>query len=167
MQADPQDIDGDGISGSPQIIFSDVQDQPMPGRFGRKAGNPTVLEQTAGAFAGGIGTSNPIHTAGSGQGTDAQGDCIAVLHGGDPEQDGLEIDQTGLDLVTVYSSTLGVPARRNVDGTRVLRGREAFFDTGCAACHRPNYVPHRLWHGGEAQAARDTVVNMPLTSAPP
>jgi CxxC motif-containing protein (DUF1111 family) len=142
--ADPDDADGDGISGSPQIVWSDVHDRPMLGRFGHKAGNPTVLEQTASAFAGDIGISNPIHTAGSGECTDAQPDCTAALHGGDAEQGGFEIDQVGLDLVTFYSRTLAVPARRDVDDPEVLHGREVFFDTGCAACHRPNYVTHRL-----------------------
>lgn len=142
--ADPDDADGDGISGTPQIVWSDVHDQPMLGRFGHKAGNPTVLEQTASAFAGDIGISNPIHTAGSGECTDAQTDCTAALDGGDAEQDGFEIDQVGLDLVTFYSQTLAVPARRNVDDAQVLRGREVFFDTGCASCHRPNYVTHRI-----------------------
>ncbi len=142
--ADPDDADADGISGTPQIVWSDVHDRPMLGRFGHKAGNPTVLEQTASAFAGDIGISNPIHTAGSGECTDAQTDCTAALHGGDAEQDGFEIDQVGLDLVTFYSQTLAVPARRNVDDPEVLRGREGFFETGCASCHRPNYVTHRL-----------------------
>ncbi len=233
--ADPDDADGNGISGNPQIVWSKVYDQPMLGRFGHKAGNPTVLEQTAGAFAGDIGISNPIHRAGSGECTDAQVDCTAALHGDDAEQGGLEIDQVGLDLVSFYSRTLAVPARRDIDTPEVLRGREVFFDAGCAQCHRPNYVTHRLkgddpasfqliwpytdmllhdmgpgladnrpegrangqewrtaplwgigmtetvsghsyflhdgrarslleavlWHGGEAQAARDSVVNMP------
>lgn len=148
--ADPFDSDGDGISGNPQIVWSDVHGEPMLGRFGHKAGNPTVLEQTASAFAGDIGISNPIHTAGSGECTDAQTDCIAALHGGDAEQDGLEIDQVGLDLVTFYSRTLAVPARRDINDPVVLRGREMFFDTGCAACHRPNYVTHRLEGGDPA-----------------
>lgn len=142
--ADPDDVDGDVISGNPQIVWSDVHDQPMLGRFGHKAGNPTVLEQTASAFAGDIGISNPIHTAGSGECTDAQTDCTAALDGNDPEQGGLEIDQTGLDLVTFYSRTLAVPARRDVDDPNVLRGRQVFYDTGCASCHRPKYVTHRL-----------------------
>jgi CxxC motif-containing protein (DUF1111 family) len=142
--ADPDDIDGNGISGNPQIVWSDVFDQPMLGRFGHKAGNPTVLEQTAGAFAGDIGISNPIHPSGSGECTDLQTDCVAALHGDNPEQDGLEIDQVGLDLVTFYSQTLAVPARRDVGDTQVLHGRQVFFDTGCASCHRPNYVTHRL-----------------------
>lgn len=142
--ADPDDEDGDGISGRPQIVWSDVHDRPMLGRFGLKAGNPTVLEQTASAFAGDIGISNPIHPPGSGECTDAQTDCTAALHGGNAEQGGFEIDQIGLDLVTFYSQTLAVPARRDVDNAQVLRGREVFFGTGCADCHRPNYVTHRL-----------------------
>ena len=142
--ADPDDTDGDGISGRPQIVWSDVHDRPMLGRFGLKAGNPTVLEQTASAFAGDIGISNPIHPVGSGDCTDAQTDCTAAVHGDDPEQNGFEIDQVGLNLVTFYSQTLAVPARRDVDDPEVLRGREVFFKTGCAACHRPNFVTHRL-----------------------
>ena len=61
--ADPEDADGDGISGRPQVVWSDVHDQPMLGRFGHKAGNPTVLEQASSAFAGDMGISNPIQSA--------------------------------------------------------------------------------------------------------
>ncbi|WP_089885358.1 di-heme oxidoredictase family protein [Citreimonas salinaria] len=143
-RVDPDDADGDGISGKPQIVWSDAHDAPMLGRFGHKAGNPTVLEQTASAFAGDIGISNPLHTAGSGECTDLQTDCTAALHGGDPEQGGFEIDQVGLDLVSFYSRTLAVPARRDVDAPQVLHGRQVFFDSGCAACHQPNHVTHRL-----------------------
>lgn len=142
--ADPDDTDKDGISGNPQIVWSTVHDRPVLGRFGHKAGNPTVQEQTAEAFAGDIGISNPLHPAGFGECTAAQTDCRAALDGGDTEQDGFEIDQTGLDLVTFYSSTLAVPARRDIDAPEVLRGREVFYGVGCTACHRPNYVTHRL-----------------------
>jgi CxxC motif-containing protein (DUF1111 family) len=142
--ADPDDLDGDGISGRPQIVWSRVHDRPMLGRFGLKAGNPTVLEQTAGAFAGDIGVSNPLHPGGWGECTEAQNDCVAALHGGDAEQSGFEINEVGLDLVVFYSQTLAVPARRDVGDPRVLRGREVFFDSGCASCHRPAFVTHRL-----------------------
>lgn len=142
--ADPEDADGDGVSGHPQIIWSTAHDRPMLGRFGHKAGNATVLEQSAEAFAGDIGLSNPLHPDGWGECTAAQTACRAALHGGDIEQDGLEIDAVGLNLVTFYSQTLAVPARRDVDDPQVLRGREVFHTTGCASCHRPNYVTHRL-----------------------
>ncbi|MDB6181917.1 di-heme oxidoredictase family protein [Paracoccus fistulariae] len=142
--ADPDDADGDGISGNPQIVWSQVHDQPMLGRFGHKAGNPTVLEQSASAFSGDIGISNPLHPAGSGECTAAQADCLAALDGGDPEQDGFEIDQAALDLVTFYSRNLAVPARRDLDDPQVLRGKQVFYETGCTACHRPSFVTNRL-----------------------
>lgn len=149
--ADPDDLDGDGISGRPNIVWSVVHGAPMLGRFGLKAGNPTVLEQTAGAFAGDIGISSPIHPNGWGDCTDRQTACIDAVHGGDPEQDGFEIDQIGLDLVTFYGQNLAVPARRDVDDPEVLRGREVFYETNCTGCHRPNYVTHRI-EGDPAQS---------------
>lgn len=142
--ADPDDADGNGISGRPQIIRSTVYDRPMLGRFGHKAGNATVEDQVADAFSGDMGISSPVHPAGWGECTAKQQACVAALDGGDPEQGGLEIDRIGLDLVTFYSRNLGVPARRDLDDPAVLRGREVFYDTGCADCHRPNYVTHRL-----------------------
>ena len=148
--ADPDDLNGDGISGSPQIVWSRLYDQPMLGRFGFKAGNPNMVEQTASAFAGDIGISSPLFPDAFGECTASQVDCLTAVHGENAEQDGFEIDQTGLDLVTFYSRSLGVPARRNVDDPIVLQGRKVFFDSGCAACHRPNYVTHRLEDGNAA-----------------
>jgi CxxC motif-containing protein (DUF1111 family) len=43
--ADPDDLDGDGVSGRPAIVWSAEFDRPMLGRFGWKAGAPTVREQ--------------------------------------------------------------------------------------------------------------------------
>ena len=48
--ADPDDADGDGISGRPNRVWSDEHDTVMLGRFGWKAGAPTVAQQSAGAF---------------------------------------------------------------------------------------------------------------------
>jgi len=141
--ADPDDANGDGISGRPNIVWSQVHGQPMLGRFGLKAGNPTILEQSAAAFVGDIGISNPIFTAGSGECTNLQADCQAAQHG-DGDDRVFEIDAEGLDLVTFYSRNLGVPARRNVGGAEVLRGKELFYQTGCTACHTPNFVTQRL-----------------------
>ncbi|MEL7466616.1 MAG: di-heme oxidoredictase family protein [Pseudomonadota bacterium] len=142
--ADPNDADGDGISGRPNIVMSAVHQRPMLGRFGLKAGAPTVLEQSAGAFAGDIGISNPIKTAAAGECMAAQTRCQDGPHGDDQEEGGLEISAEGLDLVTFYSRNLGVPARRDVDDPEVLRGKQVFYETGCAACHAPKFVTHRL-----------------------
>ena len=141
--SDPDDANGDGISGRPNIVWSAEFDQPMLGRFGLKAGSPTVREQSAGAFAGDIGISNPLFPAAWGECTEAQATCLSAPHG-DGDEHGFEIDDKGLDLVTFYSRNLGVPTRRDVDDPVVLRGKEVFYTTGCTSCHQPSFVTHRL-----------------------
>ncbi len=142
--ADPEDADGDGISGRPNIVWSREFGAPMLGRFGLKAGAPTIREQSAGAFAGDIGISNPLYPELWGDCTEVQTMCRAAPHGDDAARDGYEIDAQSLDLVTFYSRNLAVPARREVEDPRVLRGKRLFYETGCPACHRPKFVTHRL-----------------------
>ena len=141
--ADPDDANEDGISGRPSIVWSDQFERPMLGRFGLKAGSATVNEQSAGAFAGDIGISNPLHPSPAGECTPKQTVCQNAPHGaGDARAH--EIDEVGLELVTFYSQNLGVPARRDVDDPQVLRGKKVFYDNGCTACHQPAFVTHRL-----------------------
>lgn len=142
--ADPDDTDGDGISGRPNIVWSVEYDRPMLGRFGYKAGTPTVKEQSAAAFFGDMGLSNPLFPDPWGDCGPMQTACRDSVHGDDPGRGGFEVDAEALELVTVYSRNLGVPARRGADDPQVLRGREVFHLSGCAACHRPAFVTHRL-----------------------
>lgn len=141
--SDPDDKNNDGISGRANIVWSKEFDRPMLGRFGLKAGNPTIQQQNAGAFAGDIGISNPMFPSPAGECSDAQPACHALPHG-DKDVRGFEIDQEGLDLTAFYSRNLGVPARRDVNDPQVLRGKEIFYTTGCISCHQPNFVTHRL-----------------------
>ena len=141
--ADPDDADGDGVSGRANVVWSVEFDQPMLGRFGHKAGTPTVRQQAAAAFSGDIGISSPLFPAPWGECTEAQAPCRAAPHGDVDDRD-FEIDAESLDLVTFYSRNLGVPARRDAGGATVLRGKEVFFATGCASCHHPAFVTHRL-----------------------
>jgi CxxC motif-containing protein (DUF1111 family) len=141
--ADEDDLDGDGISGRPNIVPSLEFGVPMLGRFGWKAGEPTVLSQSAGAFAGDIGISSPLHTAAFGDCTALQTECRAAPHG-DGDARGTEVDAETLGLIAYYSQHLAVPARRSADDPRVLQGKEVFYDTGCISCHVPKFVTHRL-----------------------
>ncbi|WP_319411831.1 di-heme oxidoredictase family protein [uncultured Cohaesibacter sp.] len=141
--ADPEDANGDGISGKANIVWSERYQMPMLGRFGLKAGRPTVEEQSAAAFFRDIGISNPLFSEPWGDCSPEQRDCRKAPHG-DRDARGFEVDETGLDLVTFYSRHLGVPARRDVDDPTVLRGKRLFHEVGCAGCHRPSYVTHRL-----------------------
>jgi CxxC motif-containing protein (DUF1111 family) len=141
--ADPDDADGDGISGRPNIVWSPEFERPMLGRFGLKAGAPTIKHQSAAAFGGDIGISNPLFPNAWGECTPAQQACIDAPHG-DGDERGYEIDQKSLDFVAFYSRNLAVPARRDVDDPQVLHGKQVFYDSGCIACHVPSFVTHRL-----------------------
>ncbi|MES2916702.1 MAG: di-heme oxidoredictase family protein [Pseudomonadota bacterium] len=143
--ADEGDLNGDGISGRPQIVPSVEFGIPMLGRFGYKAGAPTVREQSAGAFAGDMGLSTPLLPDPWGDCTPGQQACIDAPDGQEPGQrDGLEVDGTSLDLVTFYARNLGVPERRGIDDPQVLRGKAVFYATGCQSCHQPKFVTSRL-----------------------
>lgn len=156
--ADPDDLDADGISGRPNIVWSLEFDQPMLGRFGLKAGSPTIMQQSAEAFAGDIGISSPLLPAGAAECTAAQTRCQTAIHG-DGDVRGTEIDALGMELVAFYSRNLGVPMRRNVGDAQVLRGKALFYETGCIACHRPSFVTHRL----EDQPEQDFQLIWPYT----
>ena len=143
--SDPEDTDANGISGRPQIVPSVEFGVPMLGRFGLKAGAPTVREQSAGAFAGDMGLSTWLHPDPWGDCTTGEQTCIDAPHGQEPGiRDGLEVDRQSLDLVTFYSRNLGVPERRNVDDPTVLKGKEIFYTLGCQSCHTPKHVTNRL-----------------------
>ncbi|RUV30537.1 thiol oxidoreductase, partial [Mesorhizobium sp. M1A.T.Ca.IN.004.03.1.1] len=57
--ADPDDTDGDGISGKAAIVRDHRSGKIALGRFGWKAQNATVRDQSADAFANDIGISTP------------------------------------------------------------------------------------------------------------
>ena len=140
---DEEDANEDGISGRANLVWSLEYDQIMLGRFGLKAGMPTVHEQSAAAFSGDVGISTPLYPEPWGECTDAQTACQDAPHG-DGDVRVTEIDQPNMDLVTFYSRNLGVPARRDLDDPQVLRGKQVFYDTGCTSCHTPKFVTHRL-----------------------
>ena len=128
--ADPDDADGDGVSGRPNAVWDALADAPGLGRFGWKANVASLEEQTAGAFVGDIGITTPLFPAENC--APGQSACAAAPTGGTPEADQLKVD-----LVTFYVHTLAVPARRDVDDPEVRRGEALFTAAGCAACHVP------------------------------
>lgn len=137
--ADPDDRDGDGISGRPNRVWSVLDGRPMLGRFGWKAGEPTIRQQAGHAAAGDIGLSSALAPNPSGDCTDKQPTCIQAPNGNDPEEKA-ELTAQMLDLIQLYSRNLAVPARRDVNNPQVLAGKKLFYDSGCTACHRPKYI---------------------------
>lgn len=148
--ADPDDKDGDGISGRANLVWDKQAGKVVLGRFGWKAGNPTIRQQSGGAFAGDIGISNPVSGQAYGDCTEAQKACREAPSGASDQYDNLEAPEDVLELVTHYSRNLGVPARRDVDDKTVLKGKQVFYESGCVSCHVPKYItrtaPERAEH---------------------
>ena len=139
--ADPDDRDQNGISGRAQIVPSVEYDRPMLGRFGWKAGSPTLRDQTAAAFSGDMGLSTPLYPQPWGDCTPAQRACRTAPHGQDDGlRDGREVDSKALAVLAGYTRNLGVPARARAADADVLLGKARFYQSGCVGCHVPKHV---------------------------
>ncbi len=139
LLADPDDKNRDGISGRPNLVWSKQHNRIMLGRFGLKAGNPSVLQQAVGAFAGDIGISSMLAPTPSGDCTEKQHKCLNAPNGTSQKTDGHEISNELLGLVTFYAQNLAVPKRRIADRQLVLEGKSQFYKIGCAGCHYPKF----------------------------
>jgi len=122
--ADPDDDDGDGISGQVNLVWDSRLGDTRIGRFGHKASEPDIVHQVAGAFVNDIGLSNLLF----------------------PEDDGMrDLSDQQLADTTFFLSTLAVPAAAPRGGAAQL-GRILFDDFTCSGCHTPTLVtgPHPI-----------------------
>lgn len=124
---DPDDEDGDGISGRVNTVWDSLAQAPALGRFGWKAGQPTVRLQSAGALHDDMGVTSPdVVDPCANQGT------LCVEPTGPPE-----MSATDLADQVFYNRTIAVPIARGVREPAVVRGARRFLDVGCASCHTP------------------------------
>ena len=135
--ADPNDANGDGISGVPN--WNVLPDWVVPSlnavsqngkyicRFGRKASTYNLHQQTVGAFNNDIGiTSSYIPNA-----------PYNYLEGlnSSPINDP-EISDQSINATVFYLQALQAPIQRNQDEPIVRRGEEVFKQIGCENCHK-------------------------------
>jgi CxxC motif-containing protein (DUF1111 family) len=126
---DPEDTDGDGVSGRGHRVPDPMTGETRLGRFGWKAGATSVRHQTADALNGDMGVMTsmfPDPDCG-----DEQLDC-----GNDS---GAELGDADLDDLVRYVSLLGIRARRDLDAPEALEGEVLFEALGCGDCHRSTY----------------------------
>jgi CxxC motif-containing protein (DUF1111 family) len=142
-RSDPDDADGDGISGKPNMVRDTETGEIMLGRFGWKAIQPSIREQSAHAFAGDMGLSSPPVPAHYGDCMPAQTACLAAPNGVQADMGPQEVPEDLFDLVVFYAANLAVPERRDIDDPHVLAGKAQFYAAGCPACHTPKYVTRR------------------------
>lgn len=140
-QAERQNKRNDGVSGRANYVWSIENNKVMLGRFGWKAGQPSVRQQTAGAFLGDMGLTTSLF---SNENCLAhQKGCRAALNGNgdinDPDYN-YEVSQKILAKVVFYSQHLAVPERRNAYAENVLAGKRIFNKIGCQQCHTESYT---------------------------
>jgi CxxC motif-containing protein (DUF1111 family) len=128
--ADPDDGDGDGISGHVNMVWDHGTSRTAVGRFGWKAEQPSVLQQTAAAFVGDIGITSPLFRAGN---HTARENAAAQQ----PSRSEPELGEKIFHAVGLYARSLAVPAARTGDDPQALAGRQLFAIARCAACHVP------------------------------
>jgi CxxC motif-containing protein (DUF1111 family) len=119
--ADPDDADGDGVSGRARILGDG-----RLGRFGWTARVPTVLDFTADALLGEM--SITVETRYTDYTSNDDGDWY-----GDPE-----LNDRGLLEMGFYLAHLSPPPGGGGDASAISRGRGHFGDFGCDGCHVPD-----------------------------
>lgn len=113
--ADPDDANGDGISGRINHVWDPVTQTAEIGRFGWKANVATLRLQVAGAAANDMGLSNEVF----------------------PDPDGnRDVPDAQLDQMVAMVSTIGVP-REAPRSAAAWHGRELFDQFHCSGCHIP------------------------------
>jgi CxxC motif-containing protein (DUF1111 family) len=127
---DPEDADGDGISGVPnwKTLPSYLAHHANPVsqngqyicRFGKKAGAYNLLHQTANAYNQDMGITSVFEPKDVYSGLDI-----------DPE-----VSIQTINDVVFYLQTLKAPVQRNQDDPGVIHGKNIFIQTGCEGCHR-------------------------------
>ena len=119
--ADPEDANGDGISGRALMINGRI------GRFGHKASIPSFADFCADAFINEMGVT--VNGLLADFAVEIDTDSVS-----DPEL----ADQDFVDLV-FFSTHLAPPARSFPDNPslreRINKGEDNFNDVGCAGCH--------------------------------
>lgn len=129
--ADPDDLDGDGISGRPNWVDLPGYLSPRPGaiaqhgkyigRFGKKAAVYDLLQQTANAYNQDMGVTSTYAPFDTYSGVEI-----------DPE-----VPNKTVEDVVFYLRTLKAPIARNTAKADVAAGKLLFEQSGCASCHMP------------------------------
>jgi CxxC motif-containing protein (DUF1111 family) len=129
--ADPDDINGDGISGKANYVYDYVTKRThVLGRLGWKASVASIKNQVARALNEDIGITNSVFPNENGAGQPQLSNHTSL---------GYDLPDSILNALTFYMKTLAVPARRNVNDADVLIGKNIFASLGCVNCHVKNF----------------------------
>lgn len=136
--ADPDDANGDGVSGRVNMVWDAEAKRMAAGRFGWKANVPTLRHQIAGAALGDMGLTSPVFAENLCEA--AQAECQTTARSVAATADAPEIVPEIFDALELYMLLLAVPKQRNWDDPAVQRGAAMFRGIGCSGCHMPTMI---------------------------
>jgi CxxC motif-containing protein (DUF1111 family) len=169
--ADPDDADGDGISGRVQLIdpsefiaelvrlellFEEEPGRHLPiggrfiGRFGKKASAINLLHQTVTAYREDMGLTSDLIP------DDPVNPQVGNFSGDDVPDP--EVPSSTVGSVVFYLKTLRPPPRRDAESAEVQAGEALFAASRCDRCHVPS-----LTTGASRIAALNRKVFHPYT----
>lgn len=119
-----------GFNGRLNYVWDSINKHQASGRFGWKANQPSLKQQTVSAAIGDMGVASKFSP--DQNCPPVQSICARHLPGNVPELGTREID-----TVELWLRGLAVPARRNMRDPQVQRGGKLFTQAQCAVCHVP------------------------------
>ena len=140
--ADPEDLDGDGVSGRAPLVPDLVTGELRVGRFGWKSQRATLLDFGADAYRNEMGITNDLFPE---ELTFRLSERQLELCDATPDPEDVVEPSTGrrgIDNFESFMRLLAPPARGAVT-PRVAAGRRVFDAIGCAACHVPGLMTGR------------------------
>lgn len=123
--SDPEDSDGDGISGVPAYVPDRESGTFKIGRFGFRGSQPSVAMQSAAAAFLDMGVSN-TYFPGTGEAP--------------------ELNDKIFEELVIYQLIPGVPFARDQESPVVQQGKALFQSTGCNSCHVMEFITENPDH---------------------
>lgn len=171
--ADPDDADGDGISGRAHFVGDGAGGRVL-GRYGWRASGDRLERQVAAAFSVDLGLSTAFFPDPAGDCTAAQPACREARHGGGDRGGETEVGDPMIAMLVAYLGSLHPAAPATGEGATL------FASTGCATCHVPalpavgggsvptftDFLLHDLGPGLADPATEDEVASSEWRTAP-
>jgi CxxC motif-containing protein (DUF1111 family) len=132
---DIDDVNGDGISGKANIVYSKEHKDFRVGRYTWKGSAPSVMHQSAAAAFNDMSLTNPLFQKENCKAS--QIECLKAPKGDDIRgKTTFDLPMKRLYAITFYLQNLQIPNSKITE----KKGEELFATIGCVKCHTPSFT---------------------------
>jgi CxxC motif-containing protein (DUF1111 family) len=136
---DPEDSDGDGISGRAARITDIATRTQRIGRFGWKSQHATLLAFSGDAYRNEMGITNELFPDEVALGISEESMTLCSPRKGLEDVRERTTGLRGIDAFEAFMKFLAPITRGPIDD-RVRSGEQLFASIGCASCHTPSFT---------------------------